>query len=87
MQHKQVFPFKERTPIKVYGYFSLDSMPDGVAYDFIVTRVEETDAEEMTILEYLITFPGINFSDAVVIVKIMERICFEWSISQALLIG
>lgn len=61
--------FKERTPIKVYGYFSLDSMPDGVAYDFIVTRVEETDAEEMTILEYLITFPGINFSDAVVIVK------------------
>ena len=45
--------FKERTPIKVYGYFSLDSMPDGVAYDFIVTRVEETDAEEMTILEYL----------------------------------
>lgn len=61
-------------------------MPDGVAYDFIVTRVEETDAEEMTILEYLITFPGINFSDAVVIVKIMERICFEWSISQALLI-
>ena len=40
--------FKERTPIKVYGYFSLDSMPDGVAYDFIVTRVEETDAEEMT---------------------------------------
>lgn len=56
--------FKEKTPIRIWGHFNATEKPEGIAYDFVVEKAEEAEAEILSMIEYLVTFPGISYADA-----------------------
>ena len=75
---KQGIPyFKEKTPVRLWGHFDVTEKPDGIAYDFVVDKIKETEAEDITIIEYLVTFPGINYAEAEIILSNHGRDVFH----------